>query len=69
MWRQISAVGFLIAVGAMVVFAVATWPDLRRMSTRLRVFVWLVITVAAVVWLAAIWLVIFQPGLAPLFRF
>ena len=68
MWRQISAVAFLIVLGAMVVFAIATWPRLRRMSTRLRVFVWIVIAVATVIWLAAIWFVMFHQGAIPLFR-
>ncbi|MFZ0066430.1 MAG: hypothetical protein WAK90_09680 [Pseudolabrys sp.] len=67
MWRQITAVAFLIVAAAFVVFAVATWPasSQRRMSTRLRVFVWFVIAVAAVIWIAAIWFVIFQPGPLP----
>ena len=35
------------------------------MSTRLRVFVWIVIAALVALWLAAIWYVVFQPG-APL---
>jgi hypothetical protein len=38
-----------------------------RMSTRLRVFVWIVIAVAVVIWIAAIWFVVFQPGPLPFF--
>jgi hypothetical protein len=71
MWHQITAVAFLIVAAAFVVFAVATWPapSLHRMSTRLRVFIWLVIAVAAAVWIAAIWFVVFNRGPIPLFRF
>ena len=37
----------------------------HRMSTRLRVFVWIVIAALVVIWLAAIWYVVFQPGPLP----
>ena len=33
----------------------------HRMSTRLRVFVWIVVAALVAVWLAAIWYVVFQP--------
>lgn len=35
---------------------------IERMSTRLRVLVWIVVVAMVVVWLAAIWFVVFQPG-------
>ena len=40
----------------------------HRMSTRLRVFVWIVVAVALAIWIAAIWLVMFHTGPMPLFR-
>jgi hypothetical protein len=40
----------------------------NRMSTRLRVFAWIVVAVAVAVWIAAIWLVMFHTGPMPLFR-
>ena len=39
----------------------------ERMSTRLRVFVWIVVAIAVVIWLAAIWYVLFEPGPLPFF--
>ena len=68
MWKQLCAVAYLIVAGAIVVFAitiaihylVGAYP--HRMSTRPRVFVWIVIAVAVAVWIAAVWFVIFQPG-------
>jgi hypothetical protein len=39
--------------------------DLARMSTRLRVFVWIVVAIAVVIWLAAIWYVEFDRGALP----
>jgi len=41
----------------------------HRMSTRLRVFVWIVVAVAVTIWIAAIWFVMFHTGPMPLFRF
>ena len=40
----------------------------HRMSTRLRVFVWIVVAVAMATWIAAIWFVMFHTGPMPLFR-
>jgi hypothetical protein len=40
----------------------------HRMSTRLRVFVWIVVAVAMAIWIAAIWLLMFHTGPMPLFR-
>ena len=37
----------------------------HRMSTRLRVFVWIVISIAVLIWLAAIWYVEFDRGSLP----
>jgi hypothetical protein len=39
-----------------------------RMSTRLRVFVWIVVAVMVALWLAAIWFVMFHTGPMPLFQ-
>ena len=36
------------------------------MSTRLRVFAWIVVAVAVAVWIAAVWFVVFQPRTAAL---
>lgn len=41
----------------------------ERMSTRLRVLVWIVVVAMVVVWLAAIWFVVFQPGPLPFLPF
>ena len=38
---------------------------IERMSTRLRVLVWIVVVAMVVVWLAAILFVVFQPGPLP----
>ena len=40
----------------------------HRMSTRLRVFVWIVVAVAIAIWIAAIWILMFHTGPMPLFR-
>ena len=40
----------------------------HRMSTRLRVFAWIVIAIAAAIWIAAVWFVMFHTGPMPLFR-
>ena len=42
---------------------------IERMSTRLRVLVWIVVVAMVVVWLAAIWFVVFQPGPLPFLPF
>jgi hypothetical protein len=39
-----------------------------RMSTRLRVFAWIVVAVAVAVWIAAVWFVMFHTGPMPLFQ-
>ena len=38
------------------------------MSTRLRVLAWIVVVVAVVVWVAAVWFVMFHTGPMPLFQ-
>ena len=43
--------------------------SIERMSTRLRVLVWIVVVAMVVVWLAAIWFVVFQPGPLPFLPF
>jgi hypothetical protein len=40
----------------------------HRMSTRLRVFVWIVVAVMLALWFAAIWIVMFHSGPMPLFQ-
>ena len=41
----------------------------HRMSTRLRVFIWIVVVVMVALWLAAIWFVMFHKGpIVPLFQ-
>ena len=40
----------------------------HRMSTRLRVFAWIVVVVAVAVWVAAVWFVMFHTGPMPLFQ-
>ena len=41
------------------------WIGPHRMSARLQVFVWVVIAALVIIWLLAIWYVVFQPGPLP----
>jgi hypothetical protein len=44
------------------------YPTGHRMSTRLRVFSWFVIAIAVIIWIAAVWFVMFHKGPMPLFQ-